>query len=86
MYWITQGRGHLEKEPRINNEASYGVQIVIGILQENSQGHWACCTYLEKLPNLGLLVLAVLWGVEHLIIPSALSEAGHLGTQVRLAL
>lgn len=40
-------------------------------------------TYLEKLPNLGLLVLAVLWGVEHLIISSVLSEAGHLDTQVR---
>lgn len=40
-------------------------------------------TYLEELPNLGLLVLAVLWGMGHLIISSALSEAGHLDTQVR---
>lgn len=39
--------------------------------------------YLEKLSNLGLLVLTVLWGMGHLIIPSALSEAGHLDTQVR---
>lgn len=61
--------------------------VVCKLYNENTPGEFprllAGLTYLEKLPNLGLLVLTVLWGMGHLIISSALSEAGHLDTQVR---
>lgn len=81
--FITQGLSHLEKELGTSGNASCGVHIVQSEHPRRIPKATGWLASLEKPPKPGLLVLTVLWGIGHLIISSAPSEAGHLDIQVK---